>query len=51
MKTLLYISVVALLFAVCMFALVACWGIFEDTEVGQMIVERMKKKHEKRREE
>lgn len=51
MKTVLYISVVTLLFAFCMFALVACWGIFEDTEVGQMVIDRIKKKHGEREEE
>lgn len=51
MTMILYILLALLMFSFCIFAFIACWGMFEDTEVGQMIIERMREKHEERKEE
>ena len=51
MTTILYILFALLLFVFCIFGCIVCWGMFEDTEAGQMIIERMRKKHEEREEE
>lgn len=51
MTAVLYALFALLLFVFCIFGCIACWGIFEDTEVGQMVVERIRKKHGEREEE
>lgn len=51
MTAILYILVALLLFVFCILGCIVCWEMFEDTEVGQMIIERMRKKHEERKEE
>ena len=51
MIMILYILLALLMFSFCIFAFIACWGMFEDTEVGQIFLERMKKKKEDREEQ